>query len=182
MLPAEPSLFYQQYRRRILLVSGFSVGDRIADTVVTETDKKTVLSDKTGKEKSDAVNAYTPPQNTKKKKLTTVGLLIAVLVILLAFSIATPFIGMSIVKATPEYEAAYRFFVSREEITAPGIREEDVRLVSYNVNKNLKGRTGNAEFTFLANGKLSDVVCHYLDGEWKACPECYNNTRCAYVG
>lgn len=163
----------------VLLASGLSVGDRIAGTVVTQKEEKTALCDKTEVEKSDAVNAYKPPKKSKKQKLTVIGLSIAVLVIFVGVSIAAPFIGLNVIKTTPEYEAAYRFFVNSDYFTLLRIGEEEIRLCSFNITRS--GDTGNAEFTFLAGGKTREVTCHYINGEWVACPRCFINARCGRV-
>ncbi|MGN1443746.1 MAG: helix-turn-helix domain-containing protein [Acutalibacteraceae bacterium] len=164
----------------VLLSSGFSVGDRVAGTVVTKKEEKTALSDKTEEEKSDAVNAYKPPKKLKKKKLTIICLSIAVFVIFAGISIVAPFIGLNVIKTTPEYEAAYGFFVNSEDFSSLGVSDEEIRLCSFHISRN--GATGNAEFSFLAAGKKSDVTCHYTDGEWVACPQCYNHAKCEYIG
>ena len=164
----------------VLLASGLSVGDRIADTVVTKKEEKTALCDKTEEEKRDVVNAYKTPKNSKKTKLTVIGLSIAAFVIFAGVSIAAPFIGLNVIKTTPEYEAAYRFYVTSDYFSLLRVSEEEIRLCSFRISRS--GNTGKAEFTFLAGGKTREVTCHYLDGEWVACPQCFIHAKCGHIG
>lgn len=168
----------------VLLASGNSVGDKIAGTVVTKTENKAASEGITKEEKSEAVNAYTTPKNPKRKKRTVICLTIAVFVFFAAVSIAAPFIGLSVgqkvIKNTPEYEAAYNFYVNSDYFSLLRVGEEKIRLSSFRISRN--GETGNAEFTFLAGGKAKEVTCHFVDGEWVACPKCFINSQCEMIG
>lgn len=164
----------------VLIASGFSVGDRVAGTVVTKKEDRISFSEKTEEEKNNMVNTYQAPRSTKKKKITVICLLITVFVVFSGVTVLAPFVGRRIIETTSEYKAAYDFYINTEAFSSLGVSEEKIRLSSFNISRN--GSKGKAEFSFYAGGKKSEVICHYLDGEWIACPQCYNHEECEYSG
>ncbi len=152
----------------ILFVSGKSVGDRAAGTIVVP--KKSLekeFDQKSYTTKVEQINSYKAPK-TKSAKfivLTVIGIFLAFLLVL--FVIIN--IGLNAAKQTEEYDIAYNYLVNSEEFIESGSEPEDIRLTRYSTVQNLAadGATRTTSFTFKAGGRSYVVNLIYKDGKWE---------------
>lgn len=161
----------------VMLVTGRSIGDFLANTVVVP--KKQL--DKTYKEKTvtaKSINEYTPPEKSESVKRKNKWLIIIVAAIFAVFAIyvavMTIIVEKSVVEGSDHYKAAYSYLVNSEEFKNTGKSEDDISLKDY--TRFSEERDGEyyyeARYTFELGKKSFEIVCH-RDGEtWYVCDEC----------
>jgi len=145
----------------VMLTSGQSIGDTVAVTAVVST--------KTPKPADIAkINSYEAPKEaTPGKKSKRV---LTIICVSLAIFIGIIFITLEGEKDTPEYQAAYEYFISSEAFEKSGASENEIVFTSYNHN----GTEENAivTYTFTARFKQYPVVCHIENGVFSVCEDC----------
>lgn len=150
----------------VLLVSGQTIGDCVAGTLVTT-------------EKSiEAQNQEEKPNLTeisKKNKKTIVSIIIIPIVILVAF-IGIILLTLNGLKNTEEYQVAYSYFIESQAFEALGATEADVRFNGYKVvrysDNEHHGSVKIAQMQFTVKFKTFEVVCYEENGVWMVCEAC----------
>ncbi len=161
----------------VMLVTGRSIGDFVANTVVVP--KKQL--DKTYKEKTVTVkniNEYTPPENTESVKRKNKKLIIAVAVIFLTFVIGsgafTAWINNNGIKESDFYKAAYTYLVNSEAFEKTEKSEDDISLKDH--TRFSEKRDGEyyyeAYFLFKVGKESFEIICHFDGENWYVCDEC----------
>lgn len=176
------TLFLQIYPADIilLLVTGFTIGDRCAQTLVIPK-KELVRLQKAREEQSpiQSINSYQAPSKKRAKWLIPVIIGSAVLFFAVMWVIAynSASGAMDAYKQTPEYALAYEYLINSNTFAN---REYDIDKIklskcatgtkSDHDDPNIEKKT---EFEFWLNmfSQLT-VTCHQRDGEWYVCPEC----------
>lgn len=154
-----------------MLVSGTTIGDRTAHTVVV---RSSSLNNNDRTHQITEINKYSSPRrvSTKKTVLTVVG--IVALVLILVFSII--FISLSAAKNTEEYKTAYNWFVRSQSFEALGVDESKIWLNKYSLithsNSDSADITQTAELGFIVNGTSFQITCHKQNNIWSVCNEC----------
>lgn len=145
----------------MMLSSGQSIGDTVAGTVVIST-KEAKTADITKINSYKAPEEASPSQKSKR--------VITIICISLAIFIVIIFIALDGEKSTPEYQAAYEYFVSSEAFEKSGASENEIVFTSYNRN----GTEENAivTYTFTMRFKQYPVICHIENGIFSVCEEC----------
>ena len=164
----------------MLLVTGFTIGDRCAQTLVIPK-KELVRLQKAREEQNpiQSINSYQAPSKKRAKWLIPVIIGSAVLFFAVTWVIAynSASGAMDAYKQTPEYALAYEYLINSNTFENREYDIEKVKLSkcatgtkSGHDDPNIEKKT---EFEFWLNmfSRLT-VTCHQKDGEWYVCPEC----------
>lgn len=175
-------LFLQIYPVDIilLLVTGFTIGDRCAQTLVIPK-KELVRLQKAGEEQDpiQSINSYKAPSKKRAKWLIPVIIGSAVLL----FAVMWVWIDtdarkmMDEYKQLPEYDLAYDYLINSNTFANREYDQEKIKLSGYGSGTE-SGHDDpsiekKAELEFWLNMfSRMTVICHQKDGEWYVCPEC----------
>ncbi|MBQ4317464.1 MAG: helix-turn-helix domain-containing protein [Clostridia bacterium] len=164
-------LFIVQIDAIVMLISGSTVGDRVAHTVVV---RKNALDSNADMHDVAEINQYVPPKKPNIKKIVlTVVLIVVVVIVFIAFVILQ---SLSAVRNTEEYKVAYDYFVESQAFEELDIDESKIWHNSYSrttySEPSNDAVTQTAEIGFIAKGKAFTVICHKQNGVWTVCEEC----------
>ena len=153
----------------ILLTTGDSLGDRVANTVVLSSDaREHRLSECTASD-------MTVPVSGKGSAAEVVK------VTALALAVLVAFVGLiqsvlSAQKDTEEYQIAYNYLISSQAFQALHVEESELRINSYSSSSSYspdrEGYTQTVEFGFLVNFRSFHVVLHKENDLWSVCRNC----------
>lgn len=149
----------------VLLATGESLGDRLANTIVASS-KPLRHSPQT----KPAVSSADPKKNAR----------IALLISGIALACLLGFIGLiqltlNAQKNTPEYQVAYQYLLTSEAFARTGAQEADIRLNRYSASTRYAEdgtMTKTVQIGFIVHYRTYTVVCHQKDGQWIVCEEC----------
>ena len=175
------SFFVIEIDALILLITGLSIGDRVAHTVVVS--KKDVdlrCKPQPPQQKVKEINQYTEQRTAqsaqnKKALIILFSVLGAALIGFVIFVIIMTNIMLENQKDSEEYQMAYTYLVESEYFQELGIEEDDIKFVyasTYHTKQNGK-EYHKAEFGFKV-GVFREVyvVCHDEGDGWFVCTEC----------
>lgn len=156
-----------------MLVTGTTVGDRAANTVVIskkmmETDGDDLVGSIT------QINSYKKPkiQITRKGVFLVVGVIVLLLAIILGATLAT----LSTRKDTEEYKLSYQYLVESEAFQSRDVDESKIWMNHYALSTTASpdgtSESGTARISFVVKWKTFEVVCHKENGVWQVCDEC----------
>lgn len=150
----------------LLLVTGQTIGDRVAGTLVTT---KQGLESYTN-ELRDSASA---PKQKKDKKFV---LVIAIIIACLAIFVGLIQILLNAQKDTEEYKVAYSYFVESHAFKELNVDESKIRFNQYSSHTYTSNDNSSVSQTvkigFIVNFKSFEVVCHKENGVWQVCNEC----------
>ena len=175
------SLFVIQIDALIMLITGLSIGDRVAHTVVvSKKDIDLCCKPQAPQQKAKEINQYTEQRTAQSasNKKTLIILLSVLGVAFIGFVVFVTFITNIMLekqKDSKEYQIAYTYLVESERFEELGLDEEDIKLVScstYHTKQNGKAYH-EAEFGFKV-GVFREfyVICHDEGKGWFVCTEC----------
>lgn len=154
----------------VMLVTGRTVGDHVAHTVVIrKADNEAPLPD----DNIQNVNAYKAPKQlgSKKAVLLTIGIIILVIILFFGF---IQFI-LSMQKNKEECQLAYQYLTSSDAFQALDVDPSQIRLNQYSrhssVSENGKPII-EVEVSYLVHGRSFQIICHYEDDKWYVCDDC----------
>lgn len=150
----------------LLLVTGKTIGDRVAGTLVTS---------KQGIESyTKEIQSNTPVP--KQKKIKRVVLVIAIIIACLAIFIGLIQIVLNTQKDTEEYKVAYSYFVESYAFEELNVDESRIRFNQYSSHTYTSNDNSSVAQTvkigFIVNFKSFVVVCHKENDMWQVCNEC----------
>lgn len=169
-------LFLVQIDAVILLASGSSIGDRIANTVVVLKKDSDDITNSETEPIPQKVNEYSAPKPLPRKKIGIIVAIIAISILLfISFILGLIFSALEAEKNTAEYKLAYNYVIDSNTFKELGIAESKIKIRSFSKtaaseSNGKKERT--AEYGFFVSGKMYYVICHYQDNEWIVCNEC----------
>jgi len=150
-----------------MLVSGITLGDRAAHTVVVKKD----LYNKNGSmHEISEINHYLPPKKTSTKKVCLI--IVSAVVLLLSIIL----ICLSEVKKTEAYNVAFNYLV--ESHAFDDLDGDSSKILTNKYSLTSHGASGKDEITqtvqigFLVEGKSFVVTCHKKNEKWSVCDEC----------
>lgn len=150
----------------ILLVTGQTIGDRVAGTLVMS-QKNLELQSKELREKSPV---------PKQKNVKKVVLVFAIIVGCLTIFGGLLQIILNIQKDTEEYKVAYSYFVQSHTFKELNVDESKIRFNQYRLNTYTSPKdnsvTQTVEIGFIVNFESFEVVCHKEKDIWQVCNEC----------
>lgn len=155
----------------VMLVSGSTLGDRAAHTVVV---RKNVFDSIGTTHDVTEINKYVPPKkmNTKKSVLTV----ILIVVIVIALLVSVILISLSIARKTEEYNVAYNYFIESQAFKELDVEESKIWHNSYSrTTHSASGSdaiTQTAKIGLTVKGKSFIVICHKQNDVWIVCDEC----------
>lgn len=150
----------------ILLVSGDTIGDRVAGTVVLskqelESGNKDIQCDSAA---------------LKKKNLKTAILIFAILVCGLVAFIGVIQAILNSQKSREEYKVAYSYFIKSEAFKKLNVDKSKIRFNKYSLNtytaENGEPAVQTVKIGFVVNFKSFEVICHKENDIWRVCDEC----------
>ena len=175
------SFFVIEIDALILLITGLSIGDRVAHTVVVS--KKDVdlrCKPQPPQQKVKEINQYTEQRTAqsaqnKKALIILFSVLGVAFVLFFGFVLLVTNIMLDNEKDSEEYQMAYTYLVESERFEELGLDEEDIKLVScstYHTKQNGE-EYHEAEFGFKV-GFLRKfyVICHDEGDGWFVCTDC----------
>ncbi|MBQ8503606.1 MAG: RDD family protein [Clostridia bacterium] len=150
----------------VLLVTGQTIGDRVAGTLVT--------SEQGFEFYTNEIQSDTPVPKQKEIKK-------AVLVITIIIACLTIFLGLILTvlnnqKDTAEYKVAYSYFVESQAFKELNIDESKIHFNQYSsqtyTSKDNNSVSQTVRIGFIVNFKSFEVVCHKENDIWQVCTEC----------
>ena len=157
----------------VLLISGSSIGDRVAHTVVVPR-KVTEMPPCDFADNVSEINLYKKPKKRSKLKVTLI--VAGTIVLFFTFMFTVINIALSSRKDTPEYKVCYQYFVNSDTFKALNADESDIRMNSYSAYTYRVADGDIADKSvrigFVAKMKSYQVVCHLENDVWKVCDEC----------
>ena len=165
----------------IMLITGLSIGDRLAHTVVVcKKDLDVRCRPQSPQQRTQEINQYPERRSVqsasnKKTLIILLSVLGAVFLLFVGFVILVTNIMLDNQKDSEEYQMAYTYLVESERFAELGLSEEDVKLVyssTFHTTKNGK-EYHETEFGFKV-GFLREfyVICHDEGDGWFVCTEC----------
>ena len=175
------SFFVIEIDALILLITGLSIGDRVAHTVVvSKKDVELRCKPQPPQQKVKEINQYTEQRTAqsaqnKKALIILFSVLGVAFVLFFGFVLLVTNIMLDNEKDSEEYQMAYTYLVESERFEELGLDEEDIKLVScstYHTKQNGK-EYHEAEFGFKV-GFLRKfcVICHDEGDGWFVCTDC----------
>ena len=159
-------LFLCVFDAVLLLVTGKTLGDRLAGTVVTSEQDIEALSQET---------EHNAPATAKAKAKRGLSVLAIIVACFLALFGLTQLI-LNQQKDTEEYKIAYRYFTESQAFEKLNVDESKIRFNKYSRNTTTSPKdnsvTQTAEIGFVVNSKSFVVVCHKENDLWVICDEC----------
>lgn len=150
----------------VLLVSGQTIGDRVAGTLVIS---------KQGL-KSYTEEIQVNPPVSKKKKAKKVILVLAIIIGCLIAFIGLIQVILNTQKDTEEYKVAYSYFTESQAFKELNVDESEIRFNHYSSHTYTSADNDSVsqtvEIGFLVNFKSFEIVCHKENGVWQVCDEC----------
>ena len=175
------SFFVIEIDALIMLITGLSIGDRLAHTVVVA--KKDIdlhCKPQSPQQRMEEINRYPERRSAqsasnKKTLIILLSVLGAAFIGFVVFVIFITNIMLENQKDSEEYQMAYAYLIESERFSELGLSEEDVKLVSsstYHTKQNGK-EYHETEFGFKV-GVFREfyVICHDEGDGWFVCTEC----------
>lgn len=175
------SFFVIEIDALIMLITGLSIGDRLAHTVVVA--KKDIdlhCKPQSPQQRMEEINRYPERRSAqsasnKKTLIILLSVLGAAFIGFVVFVIFITNIMLENQKDSEEYQMAYTYLIESERFAELGLSEEDVKLVSsstYHTKQNGK-EYHETEFGFKV-GFLRKfyVICHDEGDGWFVCTKC----------
>ncbi|MBR5187385.1 MAG: helix-turn-helix domain-containing protein [Clostridia bacterium] len=175
------SFFVIEIDALIMLITGLSIGDRLAHTVVVA--KKDIdlhCKPQSPQQRMEEINRYPERRSAqsasnKKTLIILLSVLGAAFIGFVVFVIFITNIMLENQKDSEEYQMAYTYLIESERFSELGLSEEDVKLVSsstYHTKQNGK-EYHETEFGFKV-GVFREfyVICHDEGDGWFVCTEC----------
>ena len=149
----------------VLLITGRTIGDRVANTMV--------FSSRSVDKHQAADNREQNPASHKKR---TTRIVILAVVICMALFVGFIQTLLNAQKDNPEYLLAYDYLISSEAFAQTGADASQIRMNSYSASRNLAAGgsepTRTVEIGFIVKFRSFTVVCHMENGTWQVCEEC----------
>ena len=166
------SIFILTVDAIVLLICGRSVGDMIANTVVTR--KKDLSIDTVGEIPDDV-----PTRDSNKSKRNVIIVIVALacgFALLVTLILSILFTTLNAQKDTEEYALAYEYLVTSELFDEYGIDENNIKLREYSSHTQYDphgNKTRDIEYGFSVSfGKRLWVICHEENDVVYVCREC----------
>ena len=158
------SLLFISFDALFLLISGYSIGDRLGDTAVVR-DTFTLSPETVTIQNGYYVNesGKIVPEKTSKK--TIVIVIVAIVAIIAAIAIIISVVFNS-VKKSEEYSIAYDYLVTSLYFDYFDLSENDVQLTGYSSTTYPRYGERHVEFTFKIEKRFVKVYCIQKDGSW----------------
>ena len=158
------SVFFLSFDALFMIISGYSIGDRLGDTAVVR-DTFTLSPDTVTIQNGYCVNEFGKiiPEKTSKK--TIVIVIVAIVAIIAAIAIIIS-VAFNAVKKSEEYAIAYEYLVTSLYFDYFDLSEDDIQLTRYSNTTYPNSGERHVEFTFKVGKRFVKVYCIRKDGNW----------------
>lgn len=150
----------------LLLITGQTIGDRVAGTLVTSQEGLGAYMQE--------IQSNTPAP--KQKKIIKVVLVIVIIIACLAIFAGIIQLVLNSQKDTEEYKIAYSYFVESHTFQDLDVDESEIRFIQYSSHTYTSPDNNSVSQTvkigFVVNFKTFEVVCHKENDMWQVCDEC----------
>ena len=158
---------------RIMLVTGRSMGDMAANTVVvSQKDLETVRKEVSSGVSIDEIKKYSSIDCKNKKAVIAI---VAAIALFIGVVYAAARIALDAQKDTDEYKEAYTYLIESEAFAKMGVSESKIDFRQYN-ETSFTDESGiyqsELTFGFYVKGETFYVTFHKSDGGWYLCEEC----------
>ena len=166
-------LIVLQFDAIIMLVSGYSIGDRCVNACVALKNSKGRSEETT----VERINSYSGRDKSNKRNvIISIVAIFGAFILLFCLIAGIVFLVLNNLKKSEEYAVAYEYLVNSEAYLASNTAEEDIRFNTYSghtsTNQNGEAvRTVEMGF-ILGGGKKLTVTVHKTDVGWEVCEEC----------
>ena len=147
----------------LLLITGETIGDRVAGTLVMP------------EQRPESQESDTQPIHLAQNKRKTIWI-IATIVACLSIVLGLIQLTLNAQKNTEEYKAAYSYFVESRAFEELNVDESKIRLNKYSFYTYTSQDSGSVsktvEIGFIVNFRSFEVVCHRENDIWQVCSEC----------
>ena len=154
-----------------MLVSGATIGDRVAHTVVVH---KNSLNNNDYTHRISEINTYSAPKKDGTKK--TVLLIAGIVALIPVLFISIISFSLSAAKNTEEYTVAYKYLIESQTFEDVGVDESQIWFNQYSLTTHSKSSSDNitqtAELGFSVKGTFFQVICDKQNDVWSVCDEC----------
>ena len=150
----------------LLLVTGQTIGDRVAGTLVASKQGFELYA-------NEIQDRASPPKQKKAKKVV---LVIAIIVACLAIFVGLIQFVLNAQKDTEEYKVAYSYFVESHAFKELNVDESKIRFNQYSsytyISNDNSSVSQTVKIGFIVKFKSFEVVCHKENDIWQVCNEC----------
>ena len=150
----------------VMLITGRSLGDRVAQTITVSKKQAEELQGYIN-EPTTAPPVFTDPKKTKK---SVILIILCWFLIPVIFFVSVFAIIRHQIQSSEYYLAAQEYLLQSKAFNLTGADAEDVACVSSSATSNPD--KGDATLVFAVNGKHHTVVCHKEGDTWEVCKDC----------
>lgn len=166
-------LFILQIDAIVMFVTGTTIGDKVAHTVVIP--KKAAAQP--AEFPVQEINSYTDDSHTRKRRLIkNICIAAAAFLMFILLLFAVVFIVLSAQKNTEEYKLAYSYLTASEAFAKTNAEPSDIIFNHYSSQSRLTAENGEptqtATLGFIVKSQAFEVVCHKENRTWRICEEC----------
>ncbi len=175
-------LFIVHIETVIMLVTGLTLGDRAAHTVVVR--KKDLAPSKDAdsiQQNTEIINQFASNQavhikSKKKQTVMWICIIAAAVLLFVGFIMVMTTVLLNKAKESEEYKLAYSYVIESEKFKELGIEENKLKFTSYSLNSYTDEESitrHNAEIIFnVKPGHDLTVILHDENNQWYVCKEC----------
>ncbi len=171
-------LFIVHIEAIVMLITGRTLGDRAAHTVIIrKTDISSSPKMDLSEENVDSINRYTSDQKTraksfKKQAVMWVFIIVAAFLLFATLVVSAVKASLNLTKETEEYKLAYAYVIENLNFNELRIEEEQLEFTSYLLRTNANG-IKDVEIDFKTDFfHTITVVLHDEGNGWYVCKEC----------
>ncbi|MBQ7296003.1 MAG: RDD family protein [Clostridia bacterium] len=151
----------------VLLITGETIGDRIAGTAVHTQYSLSLFK--------ASISSETP-EYTKKKKYKNLFLVLVTVVCCLVAFIGFIQLSLNAQKDTEEYKLSYEYLISSNSLKQLSAQENDIRINQYSsltmIHNGDDASIETVKIGFLVSSENFEIVCHNENGAWQVCEDC----------
>ncbi len=166
-------LFILQIDAIVMFVTGTTIGDKVAHTVVIP--KKAAVQP--AEFPIQEINSYTGDQPTHKHRLIkSICMIAGIFIMFILLLLAIVSIALSVQKNTEEYKLAYSYLTESEAFAKTNAEPSEIIFNRYSSQSRLTTENGEptqtATLGFIVKSQVFEVVCHKENDVWRLCEDC----------
>lgn len=172
-------IFIIQIEGMIMLITGLTLGDRAAHTVVVRKKDLDITKKVEFPElNTEMINRYSSDQkirvkSIKKQTVMWIIIIVAALLIFVGFLLHSINRSLNEKKETEEYKLAYAYFVESDEFKKLGITEDKIKFNTYSSFQTDGNSYKHVEIGFKTSFSRQITVVLHDEGEgWYVCEKC----------
>jgi len=166
----------------IMLITGLTLGDRMAHTIVVRKKDLDLTQKSISPEtNTEMINRFASDEKARKrsnmkKSILWICIIVAAFILFVGFILISVNTMLNNTKETEEYKLAYSYVIESEKFDELGIAEEQLEFTSYSISSYPNGDKGtqrDARISFrISFGHEITVILHDEGDGWFVCREC----------